>query len=612
MINFRFLKEEYKKDFNKEIFKLDLNIKLIKSIDSKVIYNFIEKSLTFYYKDEFEVNRLILETFNEDFSHDFIKSINRTYESTSFMVDCARNNVLRVDTFKKLIRYISLMGFDTLKIYLEDCFEVLDEPYFGHFRGKLSINELKEIVEYASDFNLKVVPCIQTLAHLNSLTKWCVYRSNFDIDDILLVDSDETYRLIENMFRTIDLVFDTEVVNIGMDEAHKLGRGKYLDLHGYHERLPILVRHLKKVLEIANRHGYKCEMRGDLFFNNQEFVTNYQFDDKNMSLVSSLDDSLKLIYWDYNNQDEEIFIKNIKEHKKIKDDITIAGGAWKWLGYAPNNSYSMGNIRKFFFAGKKENIKEFTLTGWGDNGGETSIFAVLPSLNYLETLNYHSLDDKNYLFKELTDLDVNDYLVLDHLNAVRYEFKEEDKTSLSRIYLFNDILLGIYDSCVKDEQSEIYKKVAKDIKNIGFDHKFGYVFKTLYDLSDLLTYKVDIGIKLRKAYKNKDYKELNNLIKVLKKIKTKLVTFNKDFYYQWSLESKSFGFDVQDLRLGGLKERIDKAIFLLTEFVNKNITQIDELEEDILDFYGQVNIYYKPDDLVDCRYSMMSTVNINW
>ena len=37
---------------------------------------------------------------------------------------------------------------------------------------------------------------------------------------------------------------------------------------------------------------------------------------------------------------------------------------------------------------KRHGVKDVTITAWGDNGGETSIFAVLPSLQAWAELMY--------------------------------------------------------------------------------------------------------------------------------------------------------------------------------------------------------------------------------
>ena len=48
---------------------------------------------------------------------------------------------------------------------------------------------------------------------------------------------------------------------------------------------------------------------------------------------------------------------------------------------------------------------------------------------------------------------------------------------------------------------------------------------------------------------------------------------------QWLTENKAFGLDVQDIRLGGLKARVDTAILRLEDYLNERVSHLEELEQ---------------------------------
>ena len=52
------------------------------------------------------------------------------------------------------------------------------------------------------------------------------------------------------------------------------------------------------------------------------------------------------------------------------------------------------------------------------------------------------------------------------------------------------------------------------------------------------------------------------------------------------MENKPHGFDVQDLRLGGLMKRLDSCRERLQELYDGSIEVIEELEEKQLDFFA--------------------------
>jgi len=127
------------------------------------------------------------------------------------MVDCSRNAVMNVRAVKRLVDLLGLMGYDTLMLYTEDTYEVNNRPFFGYKRGRYSKEEIKEIDAYCISKGIELIPCIQTLAHLNCMFKWSnACRGMKDCDDILLIGEEKTYQLIRDMFSTVSECFSSK------------------------------------------------------------------------------------------------------------------------------------------------------------------------------------------------------------------------------------------------------------------------------------------------------------------------------------------------------------------------------------------------------------------
>lgn len=124
------------------------------------------------------------------------------------MIDCSRNAVMKPEAIKRFVDIMSALQYDTLMLYTEDTYEVDDEPLFGYMRGRYSKKEIMDLDEYCQKKEIELIPCIQTLAHLNTMFKWSSeYECIRDCDDILLADEERTYTLIDNMFKTISKCF---------------------------------------------------------------------------------------------------------------------------------------------------------------------------------------------------------------------------------------------------------------------------------------------------------------------------------------------------------------------------------------------------------------------
>ncbi len=598
---------ELKKDFNLKVFLDSYEFKIAKSERSELFFDKENKRFNIFYKSNNELFRLLLETEHYDFNNNFEIKINSSFKDLSIMVDVARNYPLKVETFKKLIRYMALLGYSTLKIYLEDLLEVNNEPYFGYLRGRYSKEEIKEIVNYADLFKIEIMPYIQTLAHLNQIKRWCVYHDHFDIDDILLVDDERTYTLIDNMLETISESFTSKRINVGMDEAYLLGRGKYLDKNGYEKRVNIFKKHLSKVLTLTSKYNLDVEMWGDMFFNN----SSYDYDNLSVEDLNKVN-NLKLVYWDYEYKDVKEFQSLIKLHKKVSDKVSTAGGSWKWLGLAPNNKYAIAANINFMKASLKENIEEYTLTCWGDNGSSASIFSILPTLFAVANFSFYQGNKKiDYLFKDIFKISFKDFLYVDKVNNVTINDPLNAKNNISRIYLYNDLLLGTYNSLIDKDQISTYNVIKKKLNKLSKNNSFNYIFKTLFEFCRVLILKVDIMDELRIAYQDNNKEKLNEILIKLNKLKNTFDKFYFALYEQYHLEAKGNGFDVIDIRLGGILQRIKTTIRKINDYL-KYGTKIDELEEIMLDFYGNVYSYFHPNDIVDNSYIKISSINVNW
>ena len=178
------------------------------------------------------------------------------------MLDMSRNAVMTVENVKKYIDNLSKMGYNALLLYTEDTYEVQNEPFFGYMRGRYSASEIKEMDAYALSKGIELIPCIQTLAHLNAIFRWPEYCNKIrDCGDILLCGAQRTYELIENMFKTLAQNYTSRRVNIGMDEAWMLGYGEYRKQNGVKSQSEIMKEHLAKVVEICKKYGFKPDRK---------------------------------------------------------------------------------------------------------------------------------------------------------------------------------------------------------------------------------------------------------------------------------------------------------------------------------------------------------------
>jgi hypothetical protein len=509
------------------------------------------------------------------------------------MADASRNAVPSFETAKKMMRILALMGYDSMMLYTEDTYELPEYPHFGYMRGRYTSCELKELVAYGEIIGIELIPCVQTLAHFSSFPKNAEFDGKLDCDDILMVGEEWTYNFIEAIFRQCAECFKSRKINIGMDEAHMLARGKYLDKHGYRKSSDVMLEHLNRVVEIARKYGFEPMMWSDMFFRmafNGEYTVKEGFIPEEVR--AKVPEGVTLVYWDYYSDDYDLHTHMFKCHKQFNNPCAFAGGAWKWYGLATFCWRSIENSRVALKCAKETGVKDILLTGWGDDGSEASQFSVMSVALYYAEHAYGDDSDKNLqkraneLFGESVEtlmlFDAPDRAIVNAENRAPNQFTANP----TKYLLFNDPLLGLYDNHMESDKIRVqYAETAKKLY-AAKDTKFGYGLETLAALCEALELKAPLGVDLRAAYKAGDKEELSRLAnEVIPEAIARMKKFLKTFRKQWYKENKTFGFEVQDLRIGGICERLSAVADLVNMYLDGEVEKIEELEAELIPFW---------------------------
>jgi hypothetical protein len=514
------------------------------------------------------------------------------------MIDVSRNAVLRVESIKYTIRKMALMGLNTIMLYTEDTYEIKDVPYFGYMRGRYTAEELKECDDYAYIFGIEIIPCIQTLAHLTQALKWSYASPIRDTGDILLAGEEKTYEFIEKMIKSASEPFRSKRIHIGMDEAHSLGLGRYLDLNGYKRRFDIMNEHLEKVVSIAKKYELNPMIWSDMYFRLASKTGDYYDKDAVLpeDVKKSCNKDVQLVYWDYYHGDEETYKEFIKRHYSFGNDMVFAGGVWIWAGMMINYNKTFVTTNSALSACKHEGVKEVFATMWGDNGAETNFFTALLGLQLYAEHGYAKELDAEKLkkrFKFCTGEDYDSFMSLSELDTIPGANESDmnlETSNPSKFLLWQDILIGLFDKEIEGlNLKEYYGLVAERMyQNTLSSRDFKEIFIFAQKLAEVLSLKADMGLRLKKAYDKKDMitlKEIarQELAELYPKVNSLRILHRK----LWLQTNKPFGWEIIDIRYGGLLARINSTIDRITDFVCGKVDELEELEAKRLKYQGE-------------------------
>ncbi|MGX7031069.1 family 20 glycosylhydrolase [Vagococcus zengguangii] len=511
------------------------------------------------------------------------------FDSIGPMFDVSRNAVLKPAKVKELMTTSAFIGLDNCMLYMEDTYTIPDYPYFGYLRGQYTQAELKDLDAFANVLGVELIPSIQVLGHLRNPLKWNFANGMKDTEDILLVGADKTYEFLESAIKSVMSCFTTKKLHIGMDEAHTLGLGNYLKKNGFQNRFEIMNEHLTRVKAITDELGLDLQMWSDMFFRIGSKTGDY-YDKEAVipeEIIANIPD-VSLVYWDYYNHKTEDYQQLIKTHRTLQKPIIFAGGIWTWNGIAPNYSKSIDTTNKGLAVCKEQGIKTVYATLWQDDGAETPIDTILLGLQLFAEHQFNQTVSQNALaeqFSLMQNQNSEDFLLLDLFdNTPGVAEYNAEASAASKLILYQDLFSGMYDLNLNEWPLKAhYEQLVKTFDNVTSQAS---IFEFYKILANICYQKVDLGIKIRTAYQTKDHSlmtEAVHTIEELHQLISQLATTHQDIWYS---QNKFFGWEVLDIRYGGLLQRLTTNKNQLSLWLNDTSHPIDELEIDLLPFDG--------------------------
>ena len=473
------------------------------------------------------------------------------------MVDMSRNAVMTVDTVKLLMQKMALMGMNAFMLYTEDTYEIEGRPYFGYMRGRYTKDELRELDAYAKMLGIELIPCIQMLGHLETHLKWHIAGTYKDGTTTLLVGADETYKLIEDMLDTVSECFTTKRIHIGMDETYDLGKGNYLTKNGYRPQRDVYMEHLRRVTDMLHSRGMRPMMWSDMMM---EFVTrpgskcSFGYDLNNEfseEMKKYIPEGLDQVFWRYGGKDENYYVQNVENHKKYLGTTPIfAGGIWTWCGYSPLFKRSSDATVIALDACKKTGVREVIATLW-HNGAECCRMTAIAALAWYADYGYRGYYDEEGMkscFRYATGESYDTFAALEAVDEPQH-----DTVPMSRALLYNDPLIPLADkNLVGVEFKNYYENLTKKLASIEVSKDYAPAFDVLVKLSSLFENKADFGLRLKDAYDREDTEALAKMADECDVIIEKLRALKESHMTAWMRYNKPFGWEVFDIRYGGL------------------------------------------------------------
>lgn len=531
---------------------------------------------------------------------------------TCVMFDASRNACPRPDTLRLFLRRMALMGIDAGMLYTEDTYEVPGEAYIGYMRGRYSMEELRGLDDFAAIFGIELIPCIQTLGHLNRVLHWPAMAHYADNDEVILTDYEETYTLLRRMISAASAPYRSRRIHIGMDEADGIGLGEHLRIHGYENPHQIIQRHLLRVKEITDDLGLKPMIWSDMYFRLNS-PHNAYYEAETWPAEENVVPDVDLVYWDYYHQKEDEYALMLEKHQRLCEKPLFAGGLWTWMGPAPDFDKTLVAGIPALTACKKAGVPFVIATAWSDDGAETNLMTALPGMQFYAEFAYTGAYDAEWMagrFAACCGADIQPFTGLSRFNRTPgMKSRALMPVNAAKFLLYQDPLVQLF---AKDTEglpmAKHYEGLAHEYETYaGAGGDYAGLMSFYAKLARVLAGKCRWHEGIIQAVTENDKDRARRLAETLTKTSEDTEALRVAWRKLWLSTNKPYGFEIIDGRMGALRARLETAQSrVLTWVRGEEDETLPELHEKSLPYTlregGELSGAYQVSDIVSaCR-----------
>jgi hypothetical protein len=269
--------------------------------------------------------------------------------------DLSRGPFPTLEFQKHQIRVFASYKVNIYSPYIEHTLLYPDQPLAAPRDSSLTPAEIAELVAYAGQYHVTIVPEQEAFGHLHHVLKYDLYKDVAETPHghVLAPGQPGTLPLIQDWFTQVAKEFPSPFLHIGADETFDLGVGRtrpQVEARGYG---PVYVDFLKQIHDgLAPLHR-RLLFWGDI-------------GGADPNAVSGLPKDMIAVPWNY--WDTKGFDTMIEPFAKVGIETWVAPGDANWNEVFPVAETAFGNIQGFIRDGQRLGSTGALTTIWNDDG----------------------------------------------------------------------------------------------------------------------------------------------------------------------------------------------------------------------------------------------------
>ncbi len=287
------------------------------------------------------------------------------FRDRGIMLDVSRGKVPTQATLESLVDLCAHLRLNVLMLYIEHTFAFRRHPEIGEGASPLTAEAILSLDAYAADHGVELVPCLQSLGHMEHVLALPRYAHLAESDRRWSISPTrpESYALLEDLYNEFLPLFRSKRFNVNCDEPFDLGRGQSAKRSPRKTPGRLFFDHIQRLRKLSHAHGKQLMIWAD-------------FAHQHPAEMDRLGKDVVLLDWWYEAKFDADRIKKLR--RKGLEVWTCAGtSAWNCL--FPRVENAMQNVTRWADAGRAHGATGLLNTDWGDFGHYNSLGASLQS-----------------------------------------------------------------------------------------------------------------------------------------------------------------------------------------------------------------------------------------
>jgi len=268
--------------------------------------------------------------------------------------DYGRDQLPTMEDHKRSIRTAARYKMNTYCWFIEpDHFVYAFDPAISTEYDRFTFDEIRELVAYARDYYIEVIPVVELLAHMEMTLRHDRYRHLSETGDgggTLCPTSDESFELVRSMIDEIAPAFGARYFHCGLDESQVVGSGRSAAAIQEKGLEKVYADYYTRVNNTVKAHGQTMIMYADIVLNHP-------------GILELLPKDIVMMFWDYAPREHYEGFDKLKE---MGFTTMALSGLWDWNNLYPIYPPAFQNMQALAKQTAELGGMGHFVSSWGD------------------------------------------------------------------------------------------------------------------------------------------------------------------------------------------------------------------------------------------------------